>query len=57
MKIRWKGEWRCLYCGQPWSDPVCQDHLDELNRQAEQEGLGLGSTSSADTNHHVGGEG
>ena len=57
MKIRWQGEWRCLYCGQPWSDPVCKEHLDELNRQAEQEGMGLVCTSSEDDNHHVDGEG
>jgi len=51
MKIRWKGEWRCLYCGQPWSDPVCQEHLDELNRQSEQEGLSLDRVNSGGTNH------
>ena len=48
MKIRWKGEWRCLYCGQPWSDPVCKEHLDELNRQAEREGWGLDRTNKGE---------
>jgi len=41
MKVERVGEWVCGYCGEPWDGPICQEHIDLINRQAEREGLGL----------------